>query len=85
MVRPTYREECREITERVGAKRLIELVANPALTGFTLPKIWWVRKHEAELWLRVRSIMLPKDYVRFKLTGGGLQTWPMRRGRCCLM
>jgi xylulokinase len=62
-------EECREITVRVGAKRLIELVANPALTGFTLPKIWWVRKHEPELWSRVRSIMLPKDYVRFKLTG----------------
>jgi len=62
-------KECREITERVGAKRLIELVANPALTGFTLPKIWWVRKHEPELWSRVRSIMLPKDYVRFKLTG----------------
>ena len=62
-------EECREITEQVGAKRLIELVANPALTGFTLPKIWWVRKHEPELWARVRSIMLPKDYVRFKLTG----------------
>jgi xylulokinase len=62
-------EECREITERVGVKRLIELVANPALTGFTLPKIWWVRKHEPALWSRVRSIMLPKDYVRFKLTG----------------
>src|SRR6266404_5069869 len=62
-------EECREITERVGVKRLIELVANPALTGFSLPKIWWVRKHEPELWSRVRSIMLPKDYVRFKLTG----------------
>jgi len=62
-------EECREITERVGAKRLIELVANPALTGFTLPKIWWVRMREPELWSRVRSIMLPKDYVRFKLTG----------------
>jgi xylulokinase len=62
-------EECREITERVGAKRLIELVANPALTGFTLPKIWWVHKHEPELWSRVRSIMLPKDYVRFQLTG----------------
>jgi xylulokinase len=62
-------EECRTITERVGAKRLIELVANPALTGFTLPKIWWVRAHEPETWSRVRSIMLPKDYVRFKLTG----------------
>jgi xylulokinase len=62
-------EECRSITQRVGAKRLIELVANPALTGFTLPKIWWVRAHEPEIWSRVRSIMLPKDYVRFKLTG----------------
>jgi xylulokinase len=62
-------EECRAITERVGARRLIDLVANPALTGFTLPKIWWVRAHEPELWSRVRSIMLPKDYVRFKLTG----------------
>jgi len=62
-------EECRAITDRVGAKRLIDLVANPALTGFTLPKIWWVRAHEPELWSRVRSVMLPKDYVRFKLTG----------------
>jgi xylulokinase len=62
-------EECRAITERVGAKRLIDLVANPALTGFTLPKIWWVRGHEPENWSRVRSVMLPKDYVRFKLTG----------------
>jgi len=62
-------EESRTITERVGAKRLIELTANPALTGFTLPKIWWVRAHEPEIWSRVRSIMLPKDYVRFKLTG----------------
>jgi xylulokinase len=62
-------DEARAITERVGAKRLIELVANPALTGFTLPKIWWVHAHEPELWSRVRSIMLPKDYVRFKLTG----------------
>jgi xylulokinase len=62
-------EGCRAITERVGAKRLIELVANPALTGFTLPKVWWVRTHEPQLWSRVRSIMLPKDYVRFKLTG----------------
>jgi xylulokinase len=62
-------EECRAITERVGAKRLIDLVANPALTGFTLPKIWWVRAHEPKLWSRVRSVMLPKDYVRFRLTG----------------
>ena len=62
-------EECEEITRQVGATRLIELTANPALTGFTLPKIWWVRKHEPELWARVRSLMLPKDYIRFRLTG----------------
>jgi xylulokinase len=62
-------QECRDITQRVGAERLIELTANPALTGFTLPKIWWVRRHEPELWARVRSLMLPKDYVRFRLTG----------------
>jgi len=61
--------ECREITEKVGARRLIELTANPALTGFTLPKIWWVRKHEPANWARVRSLMLPKDYIRFRLTG----------------
>ena len=62
-------EECGEITRRVGAERLIELTANPALTGFTLPKIWWVRKHEPEIWTRIRSFMLPKDYIRFRLTG----------------
>lgn len=62
-------QECRDITKQVGAERLIELTANPALTGFTLPKIWWVRRHEPELWARVRSLMLPKDYIRFRLTG----------------
>jgi xylulokinase len=62
-------EEGREITAQVGAQRLIELTANPALTGFTLPKIWWVRRHEPQTWARVRSLMLPKDYIRFRLTG----------------
>lgn len=61
--------QCREITETVGAARLIELTLNPALTGFTLPKLLWVRQHEPELWRRVRSVLLPKDYVRFRLTG----------------
>jgi xylulokinase len=62
-------EQCREITRRVGAQRLIKLVANPALTGFTLPKILWVREHEPAIWARVRTILLPKDYVRLRLTG----------------
>src|SRR5713101_903384 len=61
--------QCRAITERVGAQRLIELTANPALTGFTLPKIVWVREHEPEIWSRTRSVLLPKDYVRFRMTG----------------
>jgi len=61
--------ECREITEQVGAARLIELTLNPALTGFTLPKLLWVRTHEPAKWKTVRSVLLPKDYVRFRLTG----------------
>ncbi len=62
-------EECRELTERVGKERLIAISANPALTGFTAGKILWVQKHEPELWAQVRHVMLPKDYVRLKLTG----------------
>jgi xylulokinase len=61
--------QCRQITEKIGTQRLIELTANPALTGFTLPKLLWVREHEPELWGRVRTLLLPKDYVRFRLTG----------------
>ena len=61
--------ECDAITAKVGAARLIELTLNPALTGFTLPKLLWVRRHEPVLWARVRSVLLPKDYVRFRLTG----------------
>jgi xylulokinase len=61
--------QCGAITERIGAERLIELVANPALAGFTLPKMLWVREHEPEVWREVRSVVLPKDYVRLQLTG----------------
>lgn len=62
-------DQCRNLTTHVGASRLIELTCNPALTGFTLPKILWVRDHEPETWRRIRSVLLPKDYVRFQLTG----------------
>jgi xylulokinase len=62
-------EQCRAITEKVGARRLIELTANPALTNFTLTKIWWVQQHEPAIWSRVETVLLPKDYVRFRLTG----------------
>lgn len=60
--------ECEEIHARVGKERLIELTANPALTGFTAGKILWVRKHEPEIYEKCRHILLPKDYIRLKLT-----------------
>jgi len=59
----------RELTQRIGADRLIQLTCNPALPNFTLTKFLWVREHEPQNWARVRSVMLPKDYVRFRLTG----------------
>ena len=62
-------EECADITRLVGAKRLIEVTANPALTGFTASKIIWVKKHQPEIYARCRHILLPKDYLRYKLTG----------------
>jgi len=61
--------ECAEIEERVGLTRLIELTGNRALTGFTAPKLLWVRRHEPEVWARVAHVLLPKDYVRRRLTG----------------
>ena len=61
--------ECAEIEETIGLARLIELTGNRALTGFTAPKLLWVRKHEPEVWSRVAHVLLPKDYVRFRLTG----------------
>lgn len=62
-------KQCGEITEKIGSELLIELVSNPAVTGFTLPKLLWVREHEPETWNRTRTVLLPKDYVRLKLTG----------------
>ncbi|NNF69398.1 MAG: hypothetical protein HKN01_06470 [Acidimicrobiia bacterium] len=61
--------ECDEIRDRVGAQRLIELTGNDALTGFTAPKILWVRNHEPEIFARAAHVLLPKDYVRYRLTG----------------
>ena len=61
--------QCRAITEKIGAERLIQLTCNPALPNFTLTKFLWVREHEPANWKRVHSVMLPKDYVRFRLTG----------------
>jgi xylulokinase len=61
--------ECDTIRAAVGPKRLIELTGNDALTGFTAPKLVWVRDHEPETWRRIAHILLPKDFVRLRLTG----------------
>ncbi len=62
--------ECDQIRALLGRERFIDITGNDALAGFTAPKILWVKNHEPELFARVRHILLPKDYVRFKLTGG---------------
>lgn len=62
--------ECEEIESKAGGRaKLIELVANPALTGFTAPKILWLRNHEPQHYERLAQVLLPKDYIRFRLTG----------------
>jgi xylulokinase len=61
--------QCQQINQKLGPARVIELTCNPALPNFTLTKFLWVREHEPVNWSHVRSVMLPKDYVRFRLTG----------------
>src|SRR2546429_8996283 len=61
--------QCRWITERVGAARLLELVSNPALPGFSAPKLLWIRDNEPEIFAHARKMLLPKDYIRYRLTG----------------
>jgi xylulokinase len=63
-------EECAEIERRAGGREaLIRMVGNLALTGFTAPKLLWLRRHEPSHWGRVRQVLLPKDYIRYRLTG----------------
>ena len=61
--------ECAELTARVGETRVLELTGNPILPGFTAPKIEWVRRNEPEVFARIAHVLLPKDYVRYRLTG----------------
>ncbi|OJX38925.1 MAG: xylulokinase [Chloroflexi bacterium 44-23] len=61
--------QCDQIRARIGRERLITLTGNDALTGFTAPKILWVQQHEPEIYARCRHILLPKDYIRYRLTG----------------
>jgi xylulokinase len=62
-------EECREIDDTVGMSNVRSITCNPPLTGFQAPKVLWLRNHELSNYQRLRSVLLPKDYIRFKLTG----------------
>lgn len=62
-------EQCDWLNLKIGQQRIIELTCNPALTNFTLTKLLWVRDNEPQIWKRFRRVLLPKDYVRFRMTG----------------
>ena len=62
-------KQCADITAKVGAERVLELTGNPVLPGFTAPKIAWVRENEPEIFAKAERFLLPKDYVRFLLSG----------------
>jgi xylulokinase len=62
-------EECDQITDIIGRQKLIEITANPALTGFTASKVMWVKNHQPEIFNRIDKVLLPKDYIRYRLTG----------------
>ncbi len=61
--------ECAAITEAVGAERVLQITGNPVLPGFTAPKLVWVREHEPDSYRRAAKVLLPKDYLRYRLTG----------------
>ena len=61
--------QCDEIHHRVGKERFIQITGNVALTGFTAPKILWVQENEPEIYAKARHVLLPKDYIRYCLTG----------------
>ncbi|MCX7680992.1 MAG: xylulokinase [Anaerolineae bacterium] len=62
--------QCAAITAQLGAETVLRLTGNPVLPGFTAPKIVWVRENEPEVYARIARVLLPKDYVRYRLTGG---------------
>src|SRR3954463_10744586 len=63
-------KQCDDITAKAGGReKLIEMVANPALTGFTAPKILWLRDNEPRTYAKLRHVLLPKDYIRLRMTG----------------
>ena len=76
--------QCRWMTERVGERNLIDYVSNPALTGFSAPKLLWVRDNEPAVFARTRTVLLPKDYIRYLLTGTVAMEISDAAGTCLL-
>ncbi|HKV56738.1 MAG TPA: xylulokinase [Ktedonobacteraceae bacterium] len=76
--------QCQWMTERVGEEQLIEYVSNPALPGFSAPKALWVRDNEPEIFARAQTLLLPKDYIRFLLTGVKAMEISDAAGTCLL-
>ncbi|MBN2710208.1 MAG: xylulokinase [Calditrichaceae bacterium] len=62
-------EQCRKITQIVGEERLLSMVGNPALEGFTAPKVLWLKDNEPANYSKLKTLLLPKDYINYKLTG----------------
>ena len=62
-------EECEILTSKIGKEKLVKITCNPMLTGFTAPKIEWLKRNEKENFEKIKKILLPKDYIRFLLTG----------------
>jgi xylulokinase len=61
--------QCDEIHARIGKEKFIQITGNVALTGFTAPKILWVAQNEPEVYAKAKHVLLPKDYLRYRLTG----------------
>ena len=78
-------EEVDYLNNIIGKDKLSEYTANIAFAGFTAPKILWMKKNEPENFARIKKIMLPKDYVNYKLTGVQVATTPMHPECCCSM
>ncbi len=62
-------EQCKQIYAQVGEEKLLSITKNPTLEGFTLPKLLWVKQHEPHVWKKAKIFLLPKDYLRFRMTG----------------
>ena len=77
--------ECDYLNYDIGREKISSYTANMALTGFTAPKLLWVRKHEPENFARIKKVMLPKDYLAYKLSGVHCTDVPTHRECCCLM